>query len=412
MTADSQSSKELNTALSEKECREYRTIFRHTPEVLQIELTDRCNAGCIMCSHYYKKNIGAGDLRDGVLEKIEPLLENCRLMLLNGYGEPFISGKYRQCMDLLKRYDVKAFVTTNLSVFTEEMKSDARDVFEQVCVSCHGCTRSDYEKISRGLSFDRFTDNLKRLMSIQNGPAVSLSVVAMAANIGKAEDFIHFARQYGIREVRFGRLGINSYIDNTEQDLIHYRHAASQFFEDARKTAEQCGIRIVYPDNYKDVPVQREILEQEIEALQNLVFAYTNDHQRRLTRQFQTEHSAHQYRKEKIRPFSTEIRSSGICDWVGRGLYIDKNGDCYPCCETSEITYGNVLTDSLDSILNGENAVCIRRSFYEGKLPYFCLNCPFIANQELKMLKVEKKDEVYRAIDYSTKDHSAESEEI
>ena len=109
MTADSQSSKELNTALSEKECREYRTIFRHTPEVLQIELTDRCNAGCIMCSHYYKKNIGAGDLRDGVLEKIEPLLENCRLMLLNGYGEPFISGKYRQCMDLLKRYDVKAF---------------------------------------------------------------------------------------------------------------------------------------------------------------------------------------------------------------------------------------------------------------------------------------------------------------
>ena len=108
MTADSQSSKELNTALSEKECREYRTIFRHTPEVLQIELTDRCNAGCIMCSHYYKKNIGAGDLRDGVLEKIEPLLENCRLMLLNGYGEPFISGKYRQCMDLLKRYDVNA----------------------------------------------------------------------------------------------------------------------------------------------------------------------------------------------------------------------------------------------------------------------------------------------------------------
>ena len=109
--------KEENSRLADAECAQRRGVYQHYPEVLQIELTDRCNGRCIMCKHYYKGNHGAGDLANGVLAKLEEYLPFCRLVLLNGYGESLISSQYRSCMDLLKKYQVKVFVTSNLSVF-------------------------------------------------------------------------------------------------------------------------------------------------------------------------------------------------------------------------------------------------------------------------------------------------------
>ena len=58
------------------------------------------------------------------------------------------------------------------------------------------------------------------------------------------------------------------------------------------------------------------------------------------------------------------------------------------------------VLDNLEEILNGEKAVSVRTDFYEGRLPYFCINCPFITNQELQMLKVEHKEELYRSPEY------------
>lgn len=392
--------KKQNTVLAEKECAGKQKKYCHTPEVIQIELTDCCNAACIMCSHYYKGNTQAQDLKNGVLEKIEPLLKNCRLMLLNGCGEPFISKKYRQCIDLLQKYEVRAFATTNLSVFTKEMEQDAEAVFDQVNISCHGCNQEDYERISRGLSFARFSENLDRLISLVHRPYISLSVVAMAANIEKAADFIRFAVAHQVSDVRFGRLGINRFIGNEEQDLIHYSQAVSAYFHEAQEVADQCKVHLVYPRNYRETELDADTLRQQIDRLKNLEFRYTKEHQSMIRQRYLESYSSKMYNREKTPPFETNIKVCGICDWVGKGLYIDKNGECFPCCESKEVSYGNILMDDLDTILNGEKAMMIRNVFYEGKLPYFCLNCPFITNRELQMLKVGQKEELYCSLDY------------
>ena len=400
MKTDKSQKKQQNSEFADYECGQKLQRYEHTPEVLQIELTDRCNGACIMCSHYYKGNNHVCDLKDGVLERIEPLLDNCRMILLNGYGEPFISGKYRQCMNMLRQHGVKAFVTTNLSVFNKDMEVDVEEVFTKVNVSCHGCNKEDYERISLDLSFERFCENLKRLTSLKNCPPISLSVVAMALNIEKASEFIQFAKEYGITDVRFGRLGINSFIGNMEQDLIRYPQVAAEAFRKAEKMANEVGIHIVYPENYRGVEMNPEEVRKQKAELEQIEFKYTKEHQKQVRQKYREELSRQAYVRPTHKAFDTGINVEGICDWVGKGLYIDKDGECYPCCETKEVSYGNILEKSLEKILNGEKAIAVREIFYNGRLPYFCMNCPFVTNQELQMLKVEKKPERYRALDY------------
>lgn len=394
--------KEENTKLSEKEAGNKEQIYRHYPEVLQIELTDRCNGECIMCSHFYKQNRNASDLADGVLESLEPYLKYTKLVLLNGYGEPFVSSKYRRCMNLLKKYEAKAFVTTNLSVFNDDIADDAENIFSQISVSCHGVDKETYEKISRGLSFDRFVNNLEKLISLKNPPAIAISTVAMAANIKYAEDMVRFAHRHHIGEVRFGRLGINSYIGNSDQDLSNYPFVAAHYFRKALKAADSYGIRLIIPENYLSEKYDDSImLKQQLEIFDKIEFRYSDVFQKQLQQEYHVEAENNKYIKQKLKPYDIDIKCSGICDWVCKGMYIDKNGNAFSCCESEEAFYGNILSDGMEEILNGTSAQKTRKMFYDGNLPYFCINCPFIANQELKMLSIEKKDSLYRAPDYS-----------
>lgn len=392
--------KEENSRLADAECAQRRGVYQHYPEVLQIELTDRCNGRCIMCKHYYKGNHGAGDLAKGVLAKLEEYLPFCRLVLLNGYGESLISSQYRSCMDLLKKYQVKAFVTSNLSVFTREMEEDAQTVFEQISVSCHGSNKEDYERISQGLTFETFTKNLERLSSLPGRPQIALSVVAMAPNIAKAEEMVEFAAKYRVPEVRYGRLGINQFLDNGELDLIHYEEAARYYFGKAKERADALGIRLVYPENYHGAVSDSARLDEEIRRLETLPFRYTENYRSQMEREYLRSAAEGSYEKEKQEPFSTGIACRGICDWAGKGMYIDKNGFCYTCCETKEACYGRISEDSLEEIRNGQTAQEVRRTFGAGELPYFCINCPFVINRELKMLEVKAQKKLYVSLDY------------
>lgn len=393
--------KERNQELADQECAAGLCRYTHYPEVLQIELTDRCNARCIMCKHYYKGNDGASDLASGVLERIEEYLPYCRLVLLNGYGESLISTHYRQCMDLLRKHRVKVFLTSNLSVFTDEMAQDAQDIFEQISVSCHGSNKADYERISQGLDFDRFTRNLEKLTSLPRPPRVALSVVAMAVNIAKAEEMIEFAARFHVPEVRYGRLGINRFLDNGELDLIHYEQAARYYFGKAREKADAFDIRLIYPENYHKPVTDPARLAQELEQLAALEFRYTAAHRDKMEQRYRASAAVGQYVREPQCPFETQIPCSGVCDWVARGMYIDKAGCCFSCCESREVCYGKIPENTLEEIRNADAAVQTREMFQKGKLPYFCINCPFVINGELEMLQVTPSKELYVSLDYN-----------
>ena len=383
--------RELNGRLAELEVSQKHTFFLHKPEALQIELTGRCNARCVMCSHFYEWNDCGQDLQEDGIRLVENYLPFCRIAVLNGYGEPLLSNYFLPCLHLLRKYQSSAIITTNLSVLTNEMLYEFPKVFQKINVSCNGPDAKRYEKIHQGLSFQRFQRNLKRLIEVCGGEIVCLSCVAMAETIPYALDLVRFAGQNGIREIRFGRLGVNAFLKNYEQDLIHYPNAASFYFQEAENAAKDLGIRLVFPDNFQGVYTDFH-LKEELRTLHTLPFRYGNAYQPERRAAFLSCQERGEY-GNPVRHYDTSlVPVDGICDWVAKGLYIDMSGAMHPCCECPSVNYNDQW--------NGETARHLRGMFYSGILPAHCKNCPFIINQELSMLKCRKDPSLYRAGDY------------
>lgn len=397
--ADYREIKEKNRELAEAEIRQQRTSFSHYPDVLQIELTDYCNARCIMCHHYYEGNARSGHLSEHVKQKVQEILPFCSLVLLNGYGEPFLAPDFTEWLELLQGYQVKAMATTNLSVLKEEWLPLIREVFSQVNISCDGYDAESYQGIRQGLRFSVFTENAQRLRRAAPNVRMSMSVVAMAWNIRKASEIVGFAASLGFDEVRFGRLGVNAYLQNYAEDLIHYEDAARKYFKEAADRAKSLGIQVVFPMNYR-MPVNQAALAGQEEALGSLVFPYTREHRDRLEADCRKKIEKEMFHRPKGRARAEKIGCQGICDWVARGIYLDRHGKAATCCENSQSQYGDLAAMEFGEIWNGQAAQEVRRSFYQGSLPDFCFHCPFIINQELSYLKVEKKKALFVAEDY------------
>ena len=340
-----------------------------------------------MCNHYYEYNNCSSEAKDIALQKLEKLLPYCKMVLLNGYGEPFISRHFLKCLRLLQKYQVKAFVTTNLSVLTDEMCKIIPVVFEEINVSCNGYDKKSYEKIHRGLKYEVFSANLSKLLSACGSTKVSLSCVAMLETLPHAQEFIRFAHEKGIEKVRFGRLGVNHFIRNYDQDPFQYPQLAAYHMGKAKKLADAYQIEMVFPENY-NIPVDDNILANEIQKADQIVFHYDGNYQKKLRDEFMDYYVKGIYGHLEHKLDTSDIVCYGICDWVAKGVYIDTQGDMYPCCESKYAKYG--------ANWNGAVAKAVRNEFYTGRLPDFCKNCPFIINNELKMLKCDKGHALYR----------------
>jgi len=382
--------KKYNSELSDYEIREKLTTFHHKPEVIQIELTSKCNAQCVMCSHYYELNDCGREAGDNALMRFHELLPFCKLVLLNGYGEPFISTNFLDCIKLLRLYRVKAIVTTNLSLLTNSMCKIIPEVFEEINVSCNGYDKETYEKIHRGLNFDVFSENLSKLVQIYDSSKISLSCVVMVETVKWAPDIIRFAHEKGIKKVRFGRLGVSSFIRNYDQDASNYPNYSSFYLQKAKKLADELKIEMVFPENYQN-SVNENLFDNEQTEVQQIHFRYDENYQNELRDEFKIYHAQGTYGCVEQKFDTTAITCRGICDWVAKGLYIDTHGELFTCCESSFSKY----TDGW----NGSKAQEFRNEFYNGHLPDFCKNCPFIINNELKLLECEKRQELYQSTD-------------
>jgi radical SAM protein with 4Fe4S-binding SPASM domain len=83
---------------------------------------------------------------------------------------------------------------------------------------------------------------------------------------------------------------------------------------------------------------------------------------------------------------NASIGSIDICSQPWTTLYIDQNGDSYPCCFTKK-SLGNVKTTNLEEVWNGEIAqsfrsnVAQRNTSFEG-----CINCPSMGGKGYKYI--------------------------
>ena len=203
-----------NNILAVYEVENQTVHYRHTPVMMHIELSSFCDCECIMCRHCYEKNSSAKYLPRKSFYELAPYFAACRIVIINGYGEPFIHPHIAEIISAFEKYGIRLFTTTNIQHLPPGGPDQTNKVFARINVSCDGATAETYESIRRGASFDTFVKNVKILRGQCPDVQLFMSVVAMRQNIGEAVELVRLAKELGFEEIRFGRLGSNLFLGN------------------------------------------------------------------------------------------------------------------------------------------------------------------------------------------------------
>ena len=345
------------------------------PAYMQIEQTNRCNAQCIMCNHFYLGNRGCGDLSAEVLERIAPVLPYCQTVMLNGDGEPFLSATIESSLRCYHQYGVKIGTNTNLSYIPEAVWPYFASTFGFINISCDACTPERYEMIRPGLSFDRFQRNLERMKESAPGLKKNIDCVVMKQNITELPGIVRLAHAYGIAEVRFHRLGVNPIIGNDADRAEYYYDMLRDQLLLADEEGRKTGVRVVHP-KYEAPEKQAGSLPTGEEMIEEL-------RQRKKTSELKagTMLLGDDYYSEIVteRDLVTGLWDAGkVCRWAIERCYVDIKGNVTTCCSNMKKHMGSLLHQTFEEIWNGDEYVALRRNMARHLLPGFCRQCNWI----------------------------------
>ncbi len=345
------------------------------PRYLQLEHTTRCNARCIMCNHLYTANRGAMDLNLDVMYRLKDVLKYVETVMLNGDGEPFLYAEIEKSLALLQKNDVLIGTNTNLSYIPDNVWGYLNDSFSFLNISCDGSSKELYEKIRKGLSFETFVENLKKLNKVAPDLNKTLDCVLMRQNIGDMENLVKFAVDYGFNSVKFHSLGVNPIIDNSgDAPELYSRYLAEQV-EKAKGLAESLGIDIQVPSvgSLKGASIEddlKRIEEEEMLSVDRIKKAEEKDFD------LSFQYKRIQVTDDDLSPAPFE--NGDVCRWAIERCYIDLMGNVTTCCYDIRHTYGNLQEQNFDDIWNGPVYRKFRKEMLQGRLPKWCKYCQWI----------------------------------
>ena len=379
---------------------------RALPDYIQIETTSFCNARCIMCSHYPNGNHGAQHLGGETYQCLADVLAVSHTVSLNGMGEPFCNP---HCPDLIDGYASqgnKVVTNTNLSVLTDRIIECINRNFEWLEISCDGATKETYESIRRGLSFDRFYTNLMTLKERCPDVRRHIASVVMRQNVREMPALVELAHEAGASIITFLTLNANIIIGNDADRMVHYPRVLAYYSARALERGRELGIPVIVPNEGE---VNRGLTERDIagelasmDALPLYKSASEELAMRRTAQVVNDYLSNHdEIQRDTV---ASNVRCSGICDWLLTSSYVDLEGNAAMCCRNQSFHLGNVCDEgNFFSVWNGSFARKLRSIFYSGYLPESCLGCGLVESGNLHDLKVEITSRFYQQAAYKTR---------
>lgn len=341
---------EANRALNASEVRAGRTTLRSTPLQVNVDLTGVCNINppCVFCSG---KNVGYhyAPMDAAYLERYAPYLDRCERINDDSFGEPL---SHPQLLDVARRFSGNG---QRFSLVSNGLRL-TRDVAEALAelgtnlglhVSFNAATGPTFHKLT-GKRFDLVVENVRTFVEIycrRHGalPDLTLTFIVMALNRHEVADFLHLAKALGA--------GV----------LLAPLH------ERPSKPLGDFGYDFVY---------EREMLS--FAELQHIgAEAKQLAHTLALTLHLQWELGA----DTALRSFSEpDVAIPCLIPW--RYLHIQQHSQKVYACPYHKRPIGDLTTQSLDEIWNGDEAIALRRSLSAGTIPRFCWNnsasCPLI----------------------------------
>ncbi|MBC7114248.1 MAG: radical SAM protein [Archaeoglobi archaeon] len=195
-------------------------------EVLQIEVTSRCNFNCSYCLRQFwddsPRDMDMQTFRN-VLEEFQS--ERCALY---GFGEPLVHEEIEEMVKLASKFS-EVLLVTNGSL-------DVQKVLKHVDflgISLDSADPEFLKSVRRNAEFERISENIKRAMKETE---VELEAVIMRENLDELESFVKWAGELGV-DVSFSNLvpysremyGSVAFVELSKKPLEIYREMIGEY---------------------------------------------------------------------------------------------------------------------------------------------------------------------------------------
>lgn len=371
----------------------------HYPKEIQIEHTNRCNARCIMCGHYNADKRKCTDIEDDVFNELEKFLPFCKYVGLHGYGEPFITKKLKDYLEIYKIYKVRLYTNTNLSYITDEVLPYIAELFDELNVSFDSPFKETYESIRLNLSFDKVVDNIKKIRQQCPNVKLNLFAVVMRQNMEELEALIEFAYKMGFSQVSLSEMITLNENENNLDAPGCYPQVFSKNLTLASKKAKELGIEIYFP---KEAIIACDIEKEKEER--KLLNKLKNKKHTELETSTADNDKNLLFSREKL--MEQDVRNgvhkcTGICDVFFGQLYCSLDGKLALCCVDGYHYSCNVKDiNTIQEYWETTEVQFVRDAFNKGVLPKVCNNCNYIALNRLKQLQISDRKKYIDMINY------------
>ncbi len=140
------------------------------PEV-RYEVTDKCNATCIMCprdkhEHGREHGIMKQEAYERSIDEIITI--GAKMIVLTGFGEPTLDKKLEQKIAYAKSKGLRTYIITNGSTLSSKRaRSLIESGLDEMRVSFYGMRPETYNAVMQGLDFDRAMKGLLGFLELR-----------------------------------------------------------------------------------------------------------------------------------------------------------------------------------------------------------------------------------------------------
>lgn len=165
------------------------------PEV-RFEVTNMCNSRCIMCPREkMTRPVGVMDMRlyKRVLDEAVEL--GAKFISLEHYGEPLLDPHLFERAAYARSKGLKTYTITNGALLDEEKGLKILKHIDKVRISIYAVTKECYEKVHKGLSYEKVKANVDAFLNMHKNakgskPTVEMCFVLLDENQNEMQPFI------------------------------------------------------------------------------------------------------------------------------------------------------------------------------------------------------------------------------
>jgi len=389
------------------------------PDVVQVDVTNRCNFSCIMCiRNFWREKLG--DMSFDLFKKIaNEAFPSVKRVTLYGEGEPLVHPDFIRMVDFARKRlpkDAEIFFSTNGSLLDENI---ANILFKKIGVDCVAFSIDTFDSIKlKNIRFRAKPDvifrNLKYLTKIKNkgirDVRLGIDVTLMKSNLEDLPRMVEIASTWDVDFINVSHLVPYS---SQFADETLYLTISKQSLELSKEILEE-GWNFILQSIYEvcalyygcSLPLNatnrlkklwRRAREKETDLNPHLLLL----HKEKINWTKKTEEVFNRAKK-LASIYGIELDLPNIlpddrersCPYVSKNATVIRfDGQVAPCLNylyshptfinehirmDKSISFGNVIKQSLKEIWNSERYVKFREILEDmRKNTPWCGNCPF-----------------------------------